>query len=871
MKLIVTFLLFVLILPVDLTAQSTAEREALNALFDRKYLTAGKQFSELLKADKNNAIAQLGVSKVWLARHEDLLKREAFRNKFKNFEQHLEMIRNAFSHSVKASSLYKKMSYEEKAKIRKAFSVTEDHIIGEYPAQLMKESYTIITNAPYRKNLLMLYQSKIYDKYADADTVEALRGHLIQQCKDYLRDYPLSPYKARVNSYKRNLLVDYTQIASIRQFGDRSGKVYEKFCELIIDQYSPEELKHIVPQYYGAAFGFSASNYSSHPNYRKLKELASANGTTPIDLLCQLNLHFNGCTKENEGLYDQFIRKFAPADIAFIAVQRKATPLILKSDWRGAYNVYNTYKSLFRDNRIPKIMQVLRETNERRLRNLGKGVNSKRDEYSPVLTLDGKYLYFTRKNDETGEDIYSSENRNGAWMRAKKLSNEVNTQTHEVPMAFNPTGDTMFIYGNYSQLRNYYYVKSTERRIGKGDIYYAVKGWQGWKNLDVMKYPINTPNYETSFSMSADGKAIFFASDRKGAIGGYNPIYPNDKLYFHGAGEFNLDIYVAVRTKTGWSEPINLGSKINTKFAEKKPFLHPDGKTLYFVSDGHYGLGGYDVFMCKRLSENSWTQWSEPVNLGKWVNSPFDDAFHITSLGTTALVVSTQGTNTQGRSDIYELAVPEKYRPDPVMVIRGKVESVEGKPVAANIQWEEVDNKANKGSVTSSAKDGEYILPLKGKKKFVYYVKDKDKFGTSVEVDLTNPSKPKVTDKKIQVSSFKKGDKHVPFVMKTLHFDHNSDKIRTESFFDLERLAKTMKVNPSLKLQIEGHTDNVGQDAFNMDLSKRRADAVKRFLVSKGCAASAISSAGYGETRPKASNSTPEGRQKNRRVEFRVN
>lgn len=857
-------------LPLVALGQTSAEREALNTLFAKNYQSAGKQFATILKADKNSTIALLGMSKVWFEKHKLLLSREAFRNKYKNFEPHFEMLRKAFSYSVKASGNYKKLAYEEKATVRKAFSVTEDHIIGQYPSLLMKEAYTIITNAPYRKNLLMLYQSKIYDKYADADTVEALRGNLIKQCKRYLVDYPLSPYKTKINVYKRDLLIDYTQIASIRQFGDRSGKIYEKFCDLIIEQYTDAELKHIVPQYYGAAFGFSPNSYATHPSYRKLKEIASENNTTPIDFLCQLNLHYEGCTSENAALYDQFIRKFAPNDIAFIAVQKKAAPHILKSDWRGAYNVYATYKSLFRDSRIPKIMRLLQESTERRLRNLGRGVNSKLNEYSPVLTLDGNSLYFTRKNDETGEDIYFSLKQNGNWQRAQKLSSEINTQTHEVPMSFNPKGDTMFIYGNYSQLRNYYYVKSTESRIGKGDIYYAVKRWNGWKNLDVMNYPINTPYYETSFSMSADGQAIFFASDRKGATGGFNPIYPKDKLYFHGGGEFNLDIYVCVRTKTGWSEPINLGAKINTPFAEKKPFLHPDGKTLYFVSDGHYGLGGYDVFMCKRLSNSSWTQWSEPINLGKWINSPGDDAFHITSLGTSALVVSTQGANSYGRSDIYEIAVPEKFRPEPVMVVKGKVESVEGTPVKASIEWEEVDNKSNRGTVTSSAKDGEYLIPFKGKKKFIYYVKDKDKFGTSVEVDLRNPSKPKVTDNEIKVSSFKKGEKHTPFEMKTLHFDHNSDKIRPESFFDLTRLAQMLKVNAGIKLQIEGHTDNVGNDADNLDLSKRRANSVKKFLISKGCSAASIQATGYGESRPKASNATPEGRQKNRRVEFKV-
>ena len=354
-------------------------------------------------------------------------------------------------------------------------------------------------------------------------------------------------------------------------------------------------------------------------------------------------------------------------------------------------------------------------------------------------------------------------------------------------------------------------------------------------------------------------------------MGGYNPNYPKGKLYFHGAGEFNTDLYVSPKTEDGWGKPINLGEAINTPYAERFPFLHPDGKTLYFISDGHYGLGGYDIFMSKRLNPNSWTEWSEPVNMGKVLNSAYDDSFYITSLGTTALVVSNKEGG-YGRQDIYEIQVPEKMRPDPIYMVSGKVQDLDGEPVETEIKWADAATDMELGSVKTDKATGEYLMPLEGGKKYVYYADDSEYFGTSVTVDVTDPEKPKVSDRDIEVSSFEKnsGEDSQPFVMKTLHFDHNSDVIREESFYDLKRLADMIQRHPNIKLRIEGHTDNVGSDSFNQDLSERRAQSVKRFLTHEGVDIGKLKALGFGESRPVATNDTDAGKQANRRVEFYV-
>jgi outer membrane protein OmpA-like peptidoglycan-associated protein len=853
-------------------AQSPQERQAIDLLFARDFAGARKAFGALLQAQPESPLAAFGMAKVVFEEHKALMAQEAYRNKFKNFQRHFDLLQRAHGLAVQAAKGYRDLTPAEQDRMRKSFSSTDDKIRADFPREIQQEAYAIIDNAPYRKNLLILYGSQIYDRVTEADTVDALREILVRQCNDFLGFYPNSPFHGRVLLYRHDLLLDYTSIESLRQFGDRTGRGYEKFCDLIIEQYDPSEIAHIVPDFYGATFGFDRSNYLSHPNYKKLEGVAKANGLTVVQLLCTMNLHHDGCHDGNRKLYDQFVRALAPQDIAYVAVQRMAAKAIEQRQWRQAFEIFGQYAPLFpADPRLKQVMALLREPEgERRLRNLGPAVNSPADDYSPVLSLDGSWLYFARKSGETGEDIFVSERKNGQWQPAQPLGREVNTRAHEVPMSLSPKGDRLFIYGNYSQLKDFYYVNRTEPHLGKGDAYMAEKTWKGWINLDALTQPVNTPHYEATMSMSADGNALLFCSDRPGVVGGHNPNYPKNKLYFHGAGEFNTDLYVSLRTDKGWGPPINLGSVLNTPYAERYPFLHPDGKTLYFVSDGHYGLGGYDIFMSKRLRDDSWTEWSAPVNVGKTLNSPGDDSFYITALGHTALVVSTQAGGL-GRSDIYEVVVPEKVRPDPVVVVAGKVQDLEGKPVAATIRWEEEGGPA-KGTVQADAGDGQYQLALRGGKKYVYYADERDLFGTSVTVDLTAPDKPVVSERSLEVSSFRKeaGKKALPFVMKTLHFDHNSDRIREESFYDLKRLADMMRRHPQVRLRIEGHTDSVGGDDFNLDLSRRRAQAVRAFLEREGCAPTRLGAEGFGETRPKAGNDTEEGRQLNRRVEFFV-
>jgi len=872
-------------------AQQNIEKQGLNALFQKDYATAENIFKQLLADDSNNLTAHLGMSYVYYEQEQILKQKQQYQVKYLNFEPYFTLLRKAYFHASKGAELFKQLPDSEKDKIKKMLNLTTDAIQTQQKSKIPQEAFNLLTNAPYRLSYQKLYESNIYNRYTETDTIIALREILLQQCADFTKDYPNSPYLKNVKEYQREMLRDYINLLSLRQFGDRSGDTYEKFCHLVITDFDSLELKHVLPSFYGAEFGFNAKNYFSHPNFFKLQSLAKKYQISINQLLCELNLHYSGFRESKAQLYEDFIRTFAPQDIALIAVQKIAHRYIQRKDWEGAISVFKQYKPLFADldlsKQFPnhsfvvnskfdfdKMIALLSDKEEnRKLVNLGAGVNSKAKEYCPVLSLDGSTLYFARKGANTGEDIYVAEYQNGRWQAAFPLSPKVNTKTHEVPLNLSSEGNTLFIYGNYIEVPEFFYTK--EKFLGKGDLYFVEKkgmsnGQILWDKIQVLPEPINSPHYEAGFSMTADGKAVFFSSDRKGGAWEYLPNYHPDFLYYHGSGEFNIDIYVCEKKENGWSEPINIGQTINTPFAEMNPYLHPDGKTLYFCSDGHYGLGGYDIFMSKRLDENSWTQWSEPVNLGKAINTPFNDSFYITASGATALIATTQPVDNFGQSDIYEITVPERVRPEPVKFIKGKLLSVDRQIVKSVIKWEEVRNPQNSGTVQSK-EDGEFSLLLKGGRKYIYYADSEQFFGSSVEIDLTaeNWGNTHVETNIIVGAVDRNKPNNSPFTLPTLHFDYNKATIRPESYFDLDRLAIFLQKNPAMKLTIEGHTDSDGNDAFNLDLSKRRAEAVKQYLVKKQCK-NTITALGLGETKAKATNASEQGKQQNRRVEFSI-
>jgi hypothetical protein len=366
-----------------------------------------------------------------------------------------------------------------------------------------------------------------------------------------------------------------------------------------------------------------------------------------------------GCAKETQALFDKFINKNAPSEDAFIAVQRMAEPFIKSLDWDKAMEVYRSYKSLFKDmaKRFDTIISILAEKPENlSVKDLNRAINTPGDEYAPVPSTDEKSFYFTGRNRPDcigGEDIFVSEIYDGSWQKAVNLGEQINTPSQEYITGISADGNRITFMANY------------QSSFGSGDLYYADKTKTGW-TIQHFPEPINSSFFDCDGFTTADGKAMLFTSDRPGGVGEFH----EKKELYHGDWIGNTDIYVVLWTDNGWGAPINLGKMINTPFSERTPFLHPDGRTLYFSSDGHPGLGRLDVFRSFRL-DDTWTKWTEPENLGKEINTAGEDySIKITTSGTSAYFASSERSDGLGGSDIYLTApLPRKFIPKPVATI----------------------------------------------------------------------------------------------------------------------------------------------------------------------------------------------------------
>jgi outer membrane protein OmpA-like peptidoglycan-associated protein/uncharacterized protein YegL len=347
--------------------------------------------------------------------------------------------------------------------------------------------------------------------------------------------------------------------------------------------------------------------------YNKHLKIFSANYKTKIEnefeslkKLDDLNIDI-GVRQFNTVLYENFIKNNAPKEIAFVCVQKLAERFIMLRDWSNASSIFKKYKPYFPDMslRFDKIIGVL-EKNEKQIifESLAQ-INSQFDDYSPVISYDFKKLYFCSKGRPDGlggEDIYTSDWINGKWSSLELLTDLSTADGNEAPMAISADGNILLLW----------------RNDNGGDIYYSLKTQYGWSEPVVFPYPINTEYYEGDASFTADGKGLLFTSARPGGLN----VYTNNPGLYRGDNEYPTDIFYSEKLKgNNWSTPINLGNQINTPYTERSPFLHPDGRTLYFSSDGHYGIGKTDVFMTQRLNDSSWTHWAPPINMGKNINT----------------------------------------------------------------------------------------------------------------------------------------------------------------------------------------------------------------------------------------------------------
>jgi outer membrane protein OmpA-like peptidoglycan-associated protein len=572
----------------------------------------------------------------------------------------------------------------------------------------------------------------------------------------------------------------------------------------------------------------------------------------------KLRILYQKVNQSNRQEYLDFINNYAPEEDAFIAVQMLAEQFIIAKDWQGAIQVYEKNKTLFPDmsNRFMKIISILKENDDSLIINKLNHINSEKyNEYMPVPSLDGKTIYFCSKGRQDsigGEDIYYSELKNNEWQIPRLMPNFINTNEPEAPLSISSDGNYLVIFGNYDD------------SFGLGDMWYVQKKEYGWSEKIHFPEPINSKYFDSDGSFTADGKAFIFVSSRPGCIGNYH-----EKGYpFHGSTDGNTDIWICIKTDKGWSQPINLGKRINTPYAERTPFLHPDGKTLYFSSDGHYGLGSFDVFKSVRLSDTSWTEWSEAVNLGKNINTfDADWGYMISSFGDSAYY--TNFTNDQ--LDIYSITLPKKAKPEKfIATITGKVIDELGKPLQSFVKWENIENGENLGVSESNPQNGEFFIILPVGKNYSYFAEKTGYYPISKSIDLKDIKENTKINIDITLISKKTIEEGKPILLNNIFFDFDKYLLKEESFTELKKIVELFKENPKWIIQINGYTDCRGGDEYNLKLSQNRAQSVVDYIISKDIDYSRIKAIGHGKSSPIATNETEEGRQQNRRVEFKI-
>ncbi|HVW95044.1 MAG TPA: OmpA family protein [Mucilaginibacter sp.] len=467
--------------------------------------------------------------------------------------------------------------------------------------------------------------------------------------------------------------------------------------------------------------------------------------------------------------------------------------------------------------------------------NLGPEINTVNDEYLPVATADESMLIFTRKINNN-EDFYKSAKVNDKWQTAVYLSNQINTARYnEGAESISQDGKYLFFTGC-----------NRPDGLGRCDIYIAQKKGDDWSKPFDLSPPVNTSGWESQPSISADGRTLYFVSNRKGGYGGY-------------------DIWKSRLTDKGWGEPENLGPNINTIYDEQSPFIHPDDSTFYFCSNGWPGLGGKDLFV-SRLGKDG--KWQKPENLGYPINSSGDEnGLTLTANGSYAFF-SSDNLNGFGGYDIYTFELPKKLRPQLVTYVKGTVLDAKTKaPLEAAVEI--IDLQKNEPVFQDYSDDatGDFLATLTSGKNYGLNISKSGYLFYSANFSLVGHEPKKPYNLTVLMEPIEIGNK---VILNNIFFDTNKFDLKPESITELQQLVSFLTLNPTLKIEISGHTDDVGNDELNQKLSEDRAKAVYDYLVSNGIAAGRLVYKGYGKTQPIAPNDSDENRQKNRRTEFKI-
>lgn len=468
---------------------------------------------------------------------------------------------------------------------------------------------------------------------------------------------------------------------------------------------------------------------------------------------------------------------------------------------------------------------------------LGDTVNFLHSQYFPVLTADDETLIFSGLTENRDENIYITHRKGKGWDVPEEISKEINTINNEGTCSVSADGRTLVF-------------TACNRQDGYGscDLYITRKEGKDWSTPVNMGEPINTRDWESQPSLSADGHMLYFASDRRG-------------------GQGKRDIWVSYLNGKGkWNEPKNLGPTINTADEENAPFIHANGRTLFYASNGLPGMGGFDIFVSQRAD----TTWSEPKNIGYPINTISEQVgLYIASDGKRAFYSDDdQSDNGRSRSLLYTFELPDSLQKMivPTRYAKGKVfDKKTGKALSSDIDLYDLKSQHKVATFTSDSKTGTFLAVLNRGSEYAFYVSKTGYLFKSLSFNVSDSTSS--VNLEIPLEAIEKDRIEV---LNNIFFKTGAYDLDEKSKVELDKMADFMNQNKSIKIEISGHTDDVGSDKENLELSRRRAQSVQDYLQKTGISIERIVSKGYGETKPVITNDSEPNRQKNRRIEWKI-